>query len=331
MTRKRTNPMNNDVFVLERWRSRPEDIEGVLEHPETKELHLIWRGSGTLSDSEIEDKISNYRLWEQHGVDLSVISQLRNLEVLVLEGIHTGHDGHWNYQLDLSPLLDCNKLKHIRIGGLDGGSTFKKLDLSPLASCTALEEIILETLSLRYIDLFPLSQCERLDRIKITNNSILAGIRLPSNPNVREIDLSSNSLITQWMIVGEYGLIVTPRSVPGNHPPKYTTPEVILRPQKHSKMLSQDQLLDLEQLRENKSLEKLNLSSNEISSVRLSFLEERDRLPIIDLRSNPLHFINVRPIVEWIGQLPHPDILFIDDDVKITYSDEYPSQTIVWE
>jgi hypothetical protein len=327
MPKKQPYQQNDDVFVLDRWRSKPEDIEGVLKHPETKELHLIWRDTiETLDDSELDDMELNDKLWKEHGVDLSIISHLQNLEVLVLEDIHTGHDGHWNYQLDLATLSVCKKLKHLRItGGFGGGSIFKKLDLSPLASCTALEEIIIETLSLRYVDLSPLSQCDRLSRITVTRNRSMAGIKLPSNPNVKEIDLSHNSLITRWMIVGEHALVLTPRSVPGHHPPKLTTPKVILRPEKHRKMLSQDQLLDLEQLRDNKNLEKLDLSSNKITVARLSFLDEFESLPLIDLRSNPLRFVNARPLSKWIGRISSPMLrLMVDDDVKITYSDEVP-------
>ncbi len=300
-----------DIFILDRWRSRPEDINGILGNPNIREVHLVWRDTfSTLKESELDQSEQNDKMWEQNGVDLSVLSSLPNLEVVVLEGIHTGHDGHWNYQLNLTTLGMCKKLKRIWITGIQGISAFKQLDLTPLSKCSKLEEIKLDTLSLRYLDLTPLSQNDRLRTIHATLNSELCGVTFPSCPSVEEIDLSRNRLITQWMIVDDYD------------------PVVIRRPQREWNMLSYNQILNLDQLRGLKHLKKLNLGSNKISVIDLSFLSDFDRLPSIDLTSNPLRFVNVAPIVNNEGEIPPSNILLVDDDVAIKWSDEVPRNYI---
>ncbi|MHA1943200.1 MAG: hypothetical protein ACW96M_02280, partial [Candidatus Thorarchaeota archaeon] len=176
----------DEIFKLNAWTVKPEAFKEIEELPGIKEIHVEWEWvNGQSRDESSENKLA----WDTEGIDLSVVESLPLLEKLVLKGVHTGHDGHWNYMLDLTPLRSCKKLRFLAIEGQYQRRPFTKTDLTPLSDCKNLQGVSFSRLSLRYIDLSPLSFCPKLESITVTNSSRLTGLKLPSNPAIRTINI----------------------------------------------------------------------------------------------------------------------------------------------
>jgi hypothetical protein len=276
----------------------------------------VWEFSESFPREELQE---NKLAWHTQGIDLSVVEGLPKLQKLVLIGVHTGHDGHWNYMMDLSPLRNCENLRFLKVEGEYGQRPFTKTDLAPLSNCKKLERFSLSRLSLRFIDLSPLSLCPKLESITVTNSGKLTGLKLPSNPAIRTIDISGNQLITIWKIIeGKKWMDMKMRKV-------YEPSRVEKRSLHECRNLEYVQLLDLEQLIGCVNLDEINLSSNKINVIDLSFVEKIGRTPQINLTNNPLAYLNVYPLVKTVGKKPPQGTLRVDDSVALTWDDELPA------
>lgn len=118
---------------------------------------------GTQEQTELEESVTEIDLTGRgiEHIDLSPLSQCRNLKVLRLDDNYLRH-------LDLSALSTSSKLEEMSLQD----NRLQSIDLGPLGRCTALRKLNLRGNKLNELDLHPLATCSQFEDILLANSGI---------------------------------------------------------------------------------------------------------------------------------------------------------------
>jgi hypothetical protein len=291
--------IHNQIILDTSW--HPDTIQE-LEH----DTSVLFAQIGAIN-TDIARPQNNYEEeWKSAEIDLSPLQRLPNLRSLVLFiegpkvdlapladlanlqdiGLRLAR-----HPRDLRPLSACPSLRNLDIRLYDQKNP--RLALDELGTCTQIENLEIRT-SEEDLDLTPLDACSSLHRLKYRFRG--HGLVFPSNPALKEIDLSENNLITRFSI--DTAGFRFPRDWPAW--PWLRGIKLTRGPRRKRK-----RLLSLETLADCSSLRLLNLRDCQtILSIDLS---EMDGLGLervsVDLRGAVLHSIRlssepgIRPVL----------------------------------
>jgi Leucine-rich repeat (LRR) protein len=207
-------------------------------------------------------------------------------------------NGYRRSTLELNPLRNCSELEEIQLSRFP---KVKHIDLNPLKNLQNLKELVLVDIpNLTSLDLTPVSECASLQRIWIAENSLelldvepilelknleilvlndmpirnLLGTSIESHAPLKELELNSLEDLQNLNL------------------------EFLSGAKLIEFYISRTNIahVDLESIRNQKNLEKLEINFCRIKEIDLEPLSQFSKLKVLDLAGNHLRYIDLHPL-----------------------------------